>query len=99
LKKTTEVMHAEIGKAVCELRRRLEWSQEQLAEALSKARQPTHPLTVSRWERGVEAPCPEKRSSLAKIATKAGHEDLAALFRAPMVAWQLAGYLARREAK
>ena len=95
MKYTTELMHAEIGRASCELRRRLEWSQEQLAEAMTKGGQYTHPITVSRWERGVDSPCPEKRFMLAKIAQGKRQEDLADLFRAPMCAWRLVSYLRR----
>ena len=36
VKKTTEVMHVELGIAVCALRRRLEWSQTELARAIDK---------------------------------------------------------------
>jgi transcriptional regulator with XRE-family HTH domain len=86
-------MHAHIGRAVHELRRRLAWSQEELAAAISKHGQHTHASAVSRWERGVETPYPEKRSILAKIAAKDEHEDLAALFRAPIVAWRLVAVL------
>jgi hypothetical protein len=93
VKRTTEVMHAELSKAVCELRRRLEWSQAEIGQALSKYGQATHRFTVSRWERGLETPYPEKRAALAKIADSAGHEDLAAIFRAPIVAWRLVGRL------
>ena len=92
-------MHIEIGHATCELRRRLEWSQEQLAEALTKYGEATHPVTVSRWERGVDSPSPEKRSVLGRIADRRDHADLAEVFRAPMSAWRLASYVCRRRAR
>ena len=95
MKDTTELMHAEIGRAICELRRRLEWSQEQLAQAMTKNGEYTHPVTVSRWERGVDSPSPEKRMVLTRITHGKGHEDLADLFRAPISAWRLASYVCR----
>jgi hypothetical protein len=53
----------------------------------------THPSTVSRWERGIETPHPEKPTALAKIASNARHEDLTARFRAPLSAWGLVGHM------
>jgi transcriptional regulator with XRE-family HTH domain len=82
-------MHAELSGAICELRRRLEWSQEELAEAMAKHCRHTHPVTVSRWERGVDAPSPQKRAALARIAQRKSYEDLAKLFRAPISVWRL----------
>jgi len=89
-------MHVELGIAVCELRRRLEWSQTQLAHAIDKhsgKTETTDYMTISRWERGIDSPSPAKRMALAKIAAKRGHEDLAKRFRAPIVAWQLVAAL------
>jgi transcriptional regulator with XRE-family HTH domain len=83
LKKTTEVMHVELGWAVIELRRRLEWSQTELARAIDKQgqnRRATDYMTIGRWERGIDSPSPAKRMALAKISTKRGHEDLAKRF-------------------
>ncbi len=89
MRKTTQVMHAQIGKAILELRRRMDWSQEQLGMQIGKQGQPTHVNVIGRWERGAESPSPTKRCALAKLAAKHEHEDLAALFRAPIVAWRL----------
>lgn len=80
-------MHAELGEAVCELRRRLQWSQEQLAQGLGKNGRRTHSITVSRWERGVDSPSPEKRTVLTRIAQRKGYEDLAIVLRAPISVW------------
>ena len=96
MKKTTEVMHLELGWAVIELRRRQEWSQTELARAIDKQghnRRATDYMTIGRWERGIDSPSPTKRMALAKIATKRGHEDLAKRFRAPVVAWHLVATL------
>ena len=94
MKKTTEAMHTGLGKAVNELRRRLEWSQEELARAIGKHDgQPTDHMTVSRWERGIDAPLPVKRMALGKIAAKHGHEELADVFRAATSAWRLVARL------
>ena len=54
-------------------------------------------MTISRWERGIDSPSPAKRMALAKIAAKRGHEDLAALFHAPVVAWRLVANLTGRD--
>jgi transcriptional regulator with XRE-family HTH domain len=89
-------MHAELGIAVRALRRRLEWSQTEMAQAIDKhgdKAKTTDYMTVSRWERGIDAPSPAKRMALAKIAAMRGHEDLAKRFRAPVVAWQLVATL------
>jgi transcriptional regulator with XRE-family HTH domain len=96
LRKTTEVMHTCLGRVVNELRQRLEWSQEELARAIGKhGGQATDHMTVSRWERGIDAPSPVKRMALGKIAAKHGHEDLADVFRAAMTAWRLVARLER----
>ena len=94
MRKTTEAMHTGLGSAVCELRRRLQWSQVELAHAIDKhgARTTDHG-TVSRWERGVEAPSPGHRTALAKIADKHKHEGLGDIFRASITAWRLVARL------
>src|SRR5690242_8688922 len=97
LRKTTEIMHAHIGNAVVELRRRLNWSQEDLADKMRKHGRPLHGPTVCKWEKGKDSPSPENRMVLAKLSTKEGHEDLAALFRAPIVAWRLVALLPRTD--
>lgn len=93
-------MHAEISRAVAELRARLEVSQPELARTIDKhsgrsknSGPMTHQQTISAWENGAGAPSPRHRMALAKISAKHGHEDLAALFRAPVVAWQLVAIL------
>lgn len=86
-------MHAHIGKAVVELRRRMKCSQEELGRFIEKHGQPTHADVIGRWERGRESPSPAKRCALAKLAAKHRHEDLAAMFRAPIVAWHLVAVL------
>lgn len=96
VKKATEVMHVELGRAVSALRRRLEWSQAELAHAIDKhggKTSATDYMTISRWERAIDSPSPTKRMALAKIAAKRGHEDLAKRFRAPVVAWHLVATL------
>ncbi len=80
---------AELNRAVCELRKRLQWSQEQLGQAIGKIgkygrRGTSDHMTISRWERGLRAPSPAKLVMLARIATKHRHSDLAAIFRAPL---------------
>ena len=77
---------AELNRAVCELRKRLQWSQEQLGQAIGtygKRRTSDH-MTISRWERGMRAPSPAKLVMLARIATKYRYPDLATIFRAPL---------------
>lgn len=77
---------AELNRAVCELRKRLQWSQEQLGQAIGtygKRRTSDH-MTISRWERGMRAPSPAKLAMLARIAAKYRYPDLAAIFRAPL---------------
>src|ERR1017187_2673084 len=72
VKKATEVMHVELGRAVSALRRRLEWSQTELARAIDKqgrGAKVTDYMTISRWERGIDLPSPAKRMALAKIST------------------------------
>ena len=94
VRRTTEAMHAGLSSAVCELRRRLEWSQVELAHAIHKhgARTTDHG-TVSRWERGVESPSPGHRTALAKIAEKHKQEGLADIFRASITCWRLVARL------
>lgn len=94
MRKTTEAMHAGLSSAVCELRRRLEWSQLELAHAIDKhGVRTTDHATVSRWERGVESPSPGHRTALAKIADKHRHEGLGDIFRASIIAWRLVARL------
>ena len=48
-----------------EWRDRMGWTQDQLAEALG-----VFPLTVSKWERGVQPPQPYLRLALERLAQK-----------------------------
>ncbi|MBL8290793.1 MAG: helix-turn-helix domain-containing protein [Bryobacterales bacterium] len=70
--------------AVRALRKRMGWTQADLAEALDRAqgrRRVTRQSTISKWERGIDGPSPIHRMVLAKIAAKYKHDDLAASFR------------------
>ena len=87
-------MHVGLSRDVCELRKRMEWSQVELAHAIDKhGVGTTDPWTISRWERGVESPSPGHRTALAKIAEKHKHHGLADIFRAPTIAWRLVARL------
>ena len=97
-------MRAELGKAVCELRRRLEWSQDHLGYAITRhggrprgGNPETYRLVISRWENSTRAPAPVCRMALAKIAANHGHEDLARVFRKSIAHWRAA--VARRDEK
>jgi transcriptional regulator with XRE-family HTH domain len=100
VKKTTEAMHRALGKAVAELRARMKWSQEDLAHQISQhgnrvglMLEPSVGM-ISRWEHGEQAPSPAYRMALARIAGKSeGTEDLAELFRAPMISWHLVAHV------
>ncbi len=68
MRKTTYVMHAEISRAVSELRARLEVSQPELARTIDKhcgrsknSGPMTHQQTISAWENGAGAPSPRHR--------------------------------------
>jgi transcriptional regulator with XRE-family HTH domain len=73
---------------VRELREKTGWTQEELSVALDKrlgrtaGQRATWPTTISKWERGVEAPSTAHRLALAKIAAKYGDDDLVRIFRA-----------------
>jgi DNA-binding transcriptional regulator YiaG len=99
VKRATEAMHATLGRAVRELRSRMKLSQLEMAALITKHGSATHPETVSKWERGVDGPSPAKRFALAKIASGASSEDLAELFRAPIIAWRLVGRVLPWEAE
>lgn len=87
-------MHVGLSSAVCELRKRMEWSQAELAHAIDKhCARTTDPGTVSRWERGIESPSPAHRMALAKIAAKHKHDGLADIFRGSITAWRLVARL------
>lgn len=106
MKKTTEAMHRCLGRAVVELRARMRWGQEDLAQQISRhggrAGLMLGPSVgmISRWEHGEQAPSPAYRMALARIAAKdKATEDLAELFRAPMISWQLVARLDLGSAK
>jgi transcriptional regulator with XRE-family HTH domain len=92
-------MNDGMGRAVVEVRQLKQWSQRDLAAALTKRGSRTHEDTVSKWERGLESPCPAKRRALSLIAEDAGSARLAAILRAPIIAWHLLSHLLPEEEK
>jgi len=86
----TDAMHECLSRAVVELRARLRWGQQDLADRIARraARMglgiKPNQVCVSRWENCETAPSPQHRMVLARIASKNEHEDLANLFRAPL---------------
>ena len=99
MRKTTMAMRAQLRLAVVELRARMQWGQADLAREINKydrkatAGKTLHREIVARWEAGNDAPSPNRRMALAKIAGKYRHEDLADIFRAPVIAWRLVARL------
>ena len=106
MKKTTEAMHRGLSEAVIDLRARMEWSQEFLANEMCKVAtrtgieiSPTRRCVI-RWESMETAPSSEHRMVLARIAARHKKtEDLAELFRAPVSAWRLVGHVKLRKAE
>lgn len=99
VKRTTDAMRRGLSRAVVDLRARMRWSQEDLAREISKlatkmgvAITPNR-ICVTRWENCETAPSQQHRMVLARIAARHGHEDIAELFRAPISAWRLVGYV------
>lgn len=95
MKKATEAMHRHVGRAITELRRTMNWSQEELAHEIRRHRtglimqEPTKDM-VSKWEHGIKAPASEYRTALARIAAKdKATEDLAPIFLASIATWQV----------
>ena len=92
-------MQRGLSRAVIDLRARMRWGQTELADEISKGAArlgltiKPNQVCVSRWENSETAPSQPHRMVLAKIASKNGHEDLAAFFRAPVSAWRLVGYV------
>lgn len=93
-------MHRGLRKAVLDLRERMRWGQEDLANEMTKvAARMRIPITptqacVSRWESGHTAPNEQHRAVLAKIAARDERtKHLAELFRAPLSHWRMAAYL------
>lgn len=100
MKKTTEAMHRGLSNAVIELRRRMNWGQEDLARQINRhGARPGSLLAstkqmISGWENGEHAPSPVYRAALGRIAEKhEATEDLAAVFRAPTIAWRLVAHV------
>ncbi len=99
MKTTTDAMHRGLSRAVVDLRARMRWGQEDLANEITKwAAKMRVPITptrrcILRWEHCETAPSAQHRMVLARIAAKHGHEDLAELFRAPVMAWRLVGLI------
>src|SRR6266498_1953197 len=97
-------MHRGLSEAVIDLRARMEWSQEHLANQMCKVAarngveiNPTRRCVI-RWEGMETAPSTEHRMVLARIAAR--HKktaDLAELFRAPVSAWRLVGHVKLRK--
>ncbi len=92
MKQTTKrLRHTELANAICELRRRLNWSQTELARAIDKrlghAKGATGFRVISDWERSIKSPNPDNRSALAQLALKQEWEDLAAIFTAGRESW------------
>jgi transcriptional regulator with XRE-family HTH domain len=74
-----------IGTAIRLLREHLSLSQPGLARMLGDD---TDPVSVSRWERGIAMPHPDKRETLAGIARKNKRSDLEATFLDPVQNWK-----------
>jgi transcriptional regulator with XRE-family HTH domain len=88
--------HKALAWAVVELRARMRWGQEDLAHAINRfangdarVRRPDH-KDISRWENGEYAPASVHRRALGKIAEKYKYPDLAKIFRAAPVSWEVA---------
>jgi transcriptional regulator with XRE-family HTH domain len=89
-------MHQTVGKAITELRRVMNWSQEELAHELDKhakqkrtLQEPTAKM-VSKWEAGTHSPAPEHRVTLARLAKgQKATEDLVPIFLASTTGWNL----------
>jgi transcriptional regulator with XRE-family HTH domain len=102
VKKTTEAMHRAVGRAITELRRTMNWSQEDLAREIRKhgtrhghwMEAPPVDL-ISKWEHGFRAPDAEHRAALARIAAnEKSTEGLVPIFHASMATWNVVSKLA-----
>src|SRR5690349_13127565 len=95
-------MRQGLSRAVVDLRARMRWSQEQLAQELLRAAARANldlaarVSTISEWENAGAAPSPEYRMLLARIAANKGHEDLAEIFRAPISVWRVVAHVRRQ---
>lgn len=97
MRKTTDAMHRCLGRAVVELRARMDWGQMDLAHKISKSGTggavviaPSREV-ISRWENATHAPSPVYRAAMARLAAKYEHDDLVHVFRAQASAWRLVG--------
>lgn len=75
MRKATQAMHDGLGQAVNDLRREMDWTQPDLAEAMHKAAKKTIGRPVPRqmiadWEHGRYAPSGEYRSVLALLTMR-----------------------------
>ena len=75
MRKTTQEMHDGLGQAVNDLRREMDWTQPDLAEAMHKVAKKTVGRPVSRqmiadWEHGRYAPSGAYRSALALLTMR-----------------------------
>ena len=83
------------ARAITELRTRLRWNQDRLADELQRHAEGEERLPrprqqiISRWENGEFAPPQHYRNALAKIARGHKQLDLAVIFEAAPVAWDL----------
>ena len=99
VKNTRDAMHRCLGGAVNELRSRMKWGQLELARQIGGhgegggAMSEPSPEVISRWENYTQSPSPVYRAALARIAAESKYEDLAEMFRAPMIAWRLVGHV------
>jgi transcriptional regulator with XRE-family HTH domain len=105
MKKPTEAMHPSVGRAIPELRRTRNWSQEELAARISKHGprrgswvEPPSARRISDWENGLRAPGADARVALARIAReRKSTKDLAPIFLASTVVWRLVATVASLE--
>jgi transcriptional regulator with XRE-family HTH domain len=94
-------MQKGLGRAVLELRARMGWGQQDLAQNISRHGGVCGVMTapgqgaISRWENGTQAPSPIYRAAMARLAAKHGHNDLVDTFRAPMSAWRLVAHVGK----
>lgn len=95
LNRNHDLVQKSVAWAITELRTRMEWNQGQLAVHIGRYSDrgerlppPAHE-TVSRWENGTQAPSLQYRAALAKIARSEKQSDLAVIFEAAPVCWEL----------
>jgi DNA-binding transcriptional regulator YiaG len=84
-KESKTIKRQTISRAVKALRNRLGWAQPKLARAVGED---LDRGTLSRWERGQEAPQSANAEALAVLAEKHGWNDLVGAFRDPVSNWK-----------